>query len=407
MGAAALAVLVAVIAACQPVKPAGPPAPPQPPPPPSQYCHPSTPTNAAGYQAAFDGLRAVNAGLWVAMDGGTPVHLGGNRTLWLFGDVVLGRWQPGGPVDPYWGLDNNGFVVQTGNCFRPIREPLPDPAPNEWVWPTGAVVSGGQVLVFGQHMRKAGSGGFDFTFVDSRVYRFSLSSLSLQSHSSLPVPTSPNYGEAVYLDRDNNMLYAYGRKRQPRDPNCSFFCPPVDHQYVARAPLSGIGNANNWQFWGGGLDPALPIPELWLPAAQANQATPILFDREVDVATAEEPVPEPPSAEEAPAASFRVAQWNGAYLGSAFPWDVIGRDIETWDADQPQGPWVKREQTAVDVSGSVPSPSFPYGGRVVLDLPGVAPMALWSVNRNPFEAVLSNPTLYKVHFAQPHPDSYQ
>src|SRR4051794_38738302 len=57
---------------------------PIPPDPPSVYCHDSTPSNAAGYQAAFNGLRAANTAGWIANDGGLPVALADGRVIWLF-----------------------------------------------------------------------------------------------------------------------------------------------------------------------------------------------------------------------------------------------------------------------------------------------------------------------------------
>lgn len=84
----AVGALASIAATCQAAKP---PAPPPPPPPPSVYCHPTTPTNAQQYQAAFDGLRAANTAGWVANDGGLPVKLPDGRVLWMFGDTISAR----------------------------------------------------------------------------------------------------------------------------------------------------------------------------------------------------------------------------------------------------------------------------------------------------------------------------
>lgn len=384
--AVALVAAALVGAACQGTK-----APPPigPPPPPETYCAPAAPTNANEYYAAFEGLRAANAGYFVAADGGIPIPLPAGRILWFFGDTVLGRWTPGSPVSPYLGLANNSFVFQYGNCFKPMIEAIPDLPGGEWIWPTGAVEQGGVLRVFGQHMKPA-PGPLGFAFVRTVVVTFSLPGLTmLQPIYALPVQGAPNYGETVFTD--GTWVYAYGRVRQP--PGC---CVPVDHHYVARAPI-GSFLTGGWQYWDDD-DPLLPPPGAWV--SDPNLADPMQFEgNDPDMVT---------SAGEGPAAGFPVAPLNGAFFGSAIRIDTFPFDLETWHGAAVQGPWTMDLEPAVDVPdyGAGGSGRYAYGGRIVLGLPGVvSPIALWSVNHQSFDAVLNAPDLYKVLFATPDPAS--
>ncbi|MGQ0805256.1 MAG: hypothetical protein ACT4PI_15510 [Actinomycetota bacterium] len=391
--AVAVALIAAAIvgAACQGTK-----APPiGPPPPPETYCAPAAPTNANEYYAAFEALRAANAGYFVASDGGIPIPLPAGRILWFFGDTVLGRWTPGSPVNPYLGLANNSFVYQYGNCFKPMIEAIPDLPGGDWIWPTGAVEQGGVLRVFGQHMRPA-PGPFPFEFVEAVVLTYSLPGLTKQGPTYvLPVPKSPNYGETVFSD--GTYVYAYGRIRQP---GCC-----ADHHFVARAPL-GSFLSGGWEFWkDDDILMAGDPSEMW--SAIAADRDPMAFESDdLDMFLSEG---------EGPLAGFPVTpHGGGAFYGSALHFDLFPGDLEIWHsagsiaANKPAGPWDVDDQLAVNVPDYTAGGSgrYAYGGRVVLSLPGVvSPIALWSVNHESFDAVLNAPDLYKVIFATPDPAS--
>ena len=378
----AVGALASIAATCQAAKP---PAPPPPPPPPSVYCHNTTPTSAAQYQAAFDGLRAANTAGWVANDGGLPVNLGNGRVLWMFGDTLIGA-PPSGPVN-LLGIANNGFVVQQGNCFTPMTEPIPDPGPERWIWPTGAVVEGNVLRVFGLHMRRTQAAPpFNFALVSLDVTTFSLPGLDrLGPRQSLPFPTTPSYGETVVVQGE--YVYAYGQKRDENPIPDSF---PIPTHYVARAKIGSV-LTGPWEFWEG----PPPSGDVWVPN-QPVAAMPMVFDNPDDG----NPVPTPL---EGPLAGFAVGH-NGGYVGSSFMIDVFSNDgVWSWDSTAPQGPWTRRPTPAVDVSHQNlhPDRHFAYGGRVVFNVPGSSPIGLWSTNHKSFNAVLANPNLYKVWFAPP------
>ena len=56
----------------------------------SQYCAPTTPTDAPSYQSAFDTLRRTYTE-WATADGAVPVRLSASKTLWMFGDTFIGK----------------------------------------------------------------------------------------------------------------------------------------------------------------------------------------------------------------------------------------------------------------------------------------------------------------------------
>ena len=377
---ATIAALVLFAAACEPGKKNAAPPPPGPPPPPSEYCASAAPDTPAEYQQAFDALFAANTGYWAASDGATPVPLPDDRILWLFGDTIVGIRQPSGAINPFIGVANNGFVVQDGECFEPTIEPIaPELGASQWIWPSGAVVEGNVLHVFGGRFERTGPQPLEFTLLSMEVSTFSLPDLEFQSRVTLSPtvqPDKPIYGEAVLVD--SGHVYMYGRL-----PEGGF----SEEHYLARAPLEDFLTAP-WEYWTG---------VAWSPTAAL--AMPLMFD---DGNPSTPPV-------EGPNSPLRVAvnaaSMTEPYLASGFGVDGFGGDIQTWSAAQREGPFTLVSDPAVDtdMTSCAFSPNqLVYGGQVHLDLPA-EPIALWSINATTLEAVLANADLYKVCFAEPDP----
>jgi hypothetical protein len=384
--AVAAVAAVAVAASCTP---------PPPPPPPTQYCAPAAPASPTAYNAAFDGLRGAGT-RWLASDGAVHAPLADGRVVWLFGDTIVGERQPNGAVAAGWRLLNNSIVVQSGACFAPLTagsrgneaEPIPDAAADEWSWPTAAVVEGTTLRVFTYHMRRTGSGVFGFEQVRMEIASLSLPSLTFTGTHALPAwkpagetvpPSWASTGTSA-----GGYFYAYGRVRQAGP-----LFPP-DHHYVARVPVGQALTDSAWEFWTGDATG-------W--TGDATAAVALAFDDDPTDAT-------PAGPDRGPIAPLAVAPDGAGFLGSALDADVFSTTIATWDATTPQGPWVRRA-VAADTSGTVdtdgpgpdgPADLFGYGGRVVLDLAG-SPMAIWSVNHPSLDAVLADPSRYRVWFA--------
>jgi hypothetical protein len=356
--------LAGVGVACAPTKP-------PPPPPPTQHCVSSTPDTAAEYQSAFDGLRNAGTG-WLASDGSLPVPLPDGRILWLFGDTI----RSGAP------LVNNSFVVQDDNCFRPVFEPLADPAGDQWLWPTAGVVEGSMLRVFALHMVHVDQPVFPFAYVRMVVASFSLPNLTpIGGLVQVPgsVGTQPSYGQTVVVANDGGTDYVYAYGKTSTGTGLS----TVVNHHLARVPLGQV-LTGTWEVWDGNADPSE-----W--SSDPGDRAPLTFS---------DPDSDPAGPDDGPKAPLAVSSVTGGFLGSALEWDVLSDQLETWDAPAPQGPFTFRA-LAVDIwPGSPPAGEFGYGGRVVLDLPG-APIALWSINNEDFNAVLANLSLYKARFETP------
>lgn len=379
----------AVAAACQPVKAPTTESSTPPAPPPPEYCAPTAPSNAQQYQSAFDALFAANTAGWVASDGGSPFTLPDGRILWMFGDTLTGRLGAGtNGAASLEKFASNGFIVQQDNCFKPRTEPVPRVG-NQWFWPTDAIVDGANTLyVFGFRMKPA-PGPFPFDRVHMEVARFALPDLTYLGRATLPhtgSPPTPTYGENVLVDGDTVYLYGHFK---------NFL---AGRHYVARVPLSQLFTSSAWQFWNDD-DPMTPDPtDDWL-ANPPGGADPIVFDDLSD----------PPTID-GPGAGLYVAPnpVGGGLLGSAFPVDAFDkRFIETWAAGAPQGPFTLMPEPAFDIRtahGTLTDPRTAYGGRVVLDLPD-GPIAQWSIGHPSIDAILANPSLYRVWFRTPNPGS--
>src|SRR5262249_16791156 len=150
--------------------------------------------------------------------------------------------------------------------FRPMTEPIPDPAPGEFEWPTGAVQQGSALLVLALHMRTGGSPPFNFELVNTDVARFSLPDLTFQSVTKLPLPASPTYGENLVAD--GQYVYAYGQTHETVANTV-----PIARHYVARAPLAGVLDPSAWRFW----QNVAPGQDPWA-SNNPQDADPMLYD---------------------------------------------------------------------------------------------------------------------------------
>jgi hypothetical protein len=382
----AVGALASIAATCQSAKPPAP----QPPPLPTQYCAPSTPDAPLEYQSAFDNLFATNTAGWVASDGGLPIPLndGTDRILWLFGDTIIGRLGAGANgAASSERLASNGFVVQSGNCFRPMTDLVPRTG-NQWFWPTGAAMAPGNVLyIFGFRMRpKPEVPDFPFELVHMEVAKFSLPNLTSLGRQTLPhtSSTQPTYGETVLVGADG-LLYLYGHKKSGL----------VGHHYIAKVSLDQLFDGTAWEFWKDDIPlVAGDVTEEWVPGAP-GEADEIVFNYQTG----------PPTVD-GPAAGIYMAHntIGTGLLGSAFRVDALDkRFIETWAAAEPQGPFTLAPVPAFDIRtahGGLNDAQKSYGGRVVFDVLG-GPIVQWSINHNSFDAILANPGLYKVWFRAP------
>jgi hypothetical protein len=380
---AALAAGGALVAAgCVPL----PPSPPPPPPPPvATYCAPSAPSSPATYQAAFDALRHTYTE-WASADESVPIDLPDGRVVWVFDDTSVGHLLADGTLSPSNALARNSFVVQSGACFTPLlggvplarTSLIPEPAANEWYWPTSGVVDAAhnQLLVFVLHVQRTGTGPLDFTILDVRVATFSLPGLTLTGVQPLPFPTSSlAYGSTSFDDATNAMapdVYAYVSNQR--------------NAYVARASVDEV-LTGPWEFWDG---------TGW--SSDSTQAAPMAWN---GIPSSFDPghVFGPGSG---PAAQPSVIADGTGYLLTAKLADAFSSDVSVFTGASPTGPWTYVGQ----VADTTQPDTIAYGAYTQLALPGTSgPTTVYNTNVSPF---LSNPPpssiqSYGPHFVVPDP----
>ncbi len=350
----------------------------------------------ADYEAAFAGVRNTDLE-WAAGDGGAPVRLPDGRVVWIFGDTFIGRVQPDRSLAPGWGLVNNTIIVQEGACFRPLMggtrgsrtDLIPDPGTNHWYWPNTGVVAGGALRVFLFHMAYDPSQieGWEWRVDGVEIATFSLPDLTFAG-TVRPASLNALMGPAAEFvmwgpgaeNPGDGYVYVYGRNDDS------------DQHYVARV-LEAQVTSGSWEFWAGDgqpwtTDPASASPMVFLDAS--GQIAPVAFGS-------------PPQPGSRPDAHLWVSQHGSGYLASAKLVEVFSDDVSTWYAPSPAGPW----QYVGMAAGPPPNPrarpdQILYLGRVVTDLPGGVPVAMWSSHvPGPWSIIAADTDLYKVHVASP------
>ena len=365
-------VVACLLAACVPVTTAAPPPPPPPPPQPvSQYCAPATPTNATGYQSAFNTLRRTYTE-WATADGAVPVLLSASKTLWMFGDTLVGKVKSSGAIPTNAPIVSNSAVLQTGSCFTPMLGGAPlhrsawiaDPAAQQGYWPASAVTDPGanRLYVFLLHfVRTPTTQGFDTTVVGTRIARFKLSTLQLLGISSADLAgtsTTTPYGSTAF--EHEGFAYMYSSND--------------GHIKVARAPLASVESQSTWSYWmNGGVDPESDDDDKWSAPGNHSQAADMPFS-----ITVEENLTTLDFG--APIAPLRVEPYGVGFLGTAMLVDGFVPRAVAFIAPTPQGPWT---YVAPDIA-TTPNGLRSYGAQTPFGLQGAPPpMLIHSINVEP------------------------
>jgi hypothetical protein len=359
------------IAGCRPLSP--------PPPPVAQYCAPSMPSSAAGYQAAFDNLRRTYTE-WISADSAFPVSLPDGRVAWFFGDTFTGQTNPDGSIPANAGFIHNSAVIQSGPCFAPLMGGavharssfIPDPAPNEWYWPSGEVVDSGVLRVFVLHMQGIppvpSAPGLAFKTLDVSVASFALPLLTPLGVQPLPFPTTANgttipYGSTA-LAAPDGYVYLHGEVQ--------------GNAYVARTPVGHVPDGP-WQFFDGSSwssDPAQAAPMSWSNVPPRSPA----------FGSGAGPVAQP-----------WVVPYKSGYLATSELVDGFSNQVLGFTAPAPQGPWTY-QGVIVDAPQNPPS----YSASTRFNLPGTSsPIVIYSVNNTVFSSGPTSISLYGPRFVDP------
>lgn len=209
------------------------------------------PRTAAQFQSMFDRL----SGGWAGGDGAATVVLPDGRTLWVFGDTIVGRPADSGPgYAPGAYMVHNSFVLQDGGRLRPVngpggREVLPNRPDGAFSWPTAGIVDGGQLILFASRMHVTGTGSFDFAQLGTDlavvdVPRGGDPLVRTVTHVSASNGTTrPSWGQS--LVRVGGWIYVYGTFTDPRPYRFG------KELYVARARPGQPGDVSSWQYHDG------------------------------------------------------------------------------------------------------------------------------------------------------------
>jgi hypothetical protein len=210
---------------------------------------------------------------WLGGDGAYTVDLGGERTLWLFGDTFLAR-EPGGSASDALFLRNT-VAVQTGR--DPSRALMAffwgtadDGAPRsfvaqdglDWFWPGGGARIGGTLLLFYGRIRTPAGDPSGFESVGWRAFVIDDPdddpSAWAMRDAILPVDTGGIHPGTALLLRDG-YLYAYAERGD------------VEHDvYLVRwvAADAGGGDLSSPEWWCGDEwsracsgDPGVVVPQ--------------------------------------------------------------------------------------------------------------------------------------------------
>ncbi len=215
-------------------------------------CTVATPATAAGFQAMFD---AKNDDGWSGGDQAASLPLPDGRTLWVFGDTVLGRQARSGGYAPGTKMVSNSFLLQDRGCLRAVNGPrrtavIPNARNGDKYWPLAAAVDAGRLVVTAARVRPTGHGPFDFTGVGTEAAVFTLPRLGVprfERMARLPSTgqpeTRPQYGHAIVVDKGYTYVYA-SRKVMSR----LVFGKAVS---VARVPVGHLLDLPAWRYWDG------------------------------------------------------------------------------------------------------------------------------------------------------------
>lgn len=214
-------------------------------------CGTPAPTAAKGYQAMFD---AMNTAGWSGGDGASSVPLPDGRSLWLFGDTILGPEAPGGGYGAGTRMVHNSFVIQDRGCLRAVNGPrggevLPDSG-TAFYWPTAGLALGDRLYVFAARVVATGDRPFDFRAVGTDLAVFALANgsdprlLRVVGTPSRSAPdTVPQWGQAVLGPQGDGYVYVYATARVDAPYHFG------RELYVARVRPAGLEDPEQWRFF--------------------------------------------------------------------------------------------------------------------------------------------------------------
>ncbi len=294
-------------------------------------CPVPAPSTAAGYQAMFDapgdaGTGDVVAGRtegWVGGDQAASVALPDGRTLWMFGDTLLGSVTADGTYTRGTRMVHNSFVLQDRGCLDTVDPAvgtvLPDPrqgaAEDVHYWPQTGVVDGGELVVFAARIEVTGQTLSDFRAVGSDLAVYALADGQdpvLRSMEATPSsdagPQDTKWGAAVVTSGGHHYVYGVRNVEAPLAFGTSV--------QLARVRVGELADAAAWTFFDGTRYVSDPAAAAVLDGADA-------------------------AAGRGWSQSFSVHTSDGRFVAVYKELDFLGDRVRVAVADDPSGPFTE------------------------------------------------------------------
>lgn len=266
------------------------------------------------------------AGEVLGVDGAYSVPVASGRSLWIFGDTVLGTWTADGSRSMSAMPANSAAIVRDADWtsgFKGARWVKPAPvlsasSDKRRRWPLDAVRVGGRTWLYWVEIEPTGGTGlFDFAVVASGVARLG-SHFGAVAIRPLWDGWTPTYGTSALPWKGTLYAYAGG---------------PAS--YLARVMPGRLREAGAYSYWAG--------EGKW--AGDPGKAAPL--------------------PESGPEMSVRWNPYLGAFLMVYIP--PLGREIKLRTAPEPWGPWSEPRSVAPCQPEGDPDASC-YGAKQHVEL---------------------------------------
>lgn len=296
----------------------------------------------------------------LGMDGAYSVSVGGGKSLWIFGDTLIGRWLPGGRREITGFPPNTAAIADDASwptAFSSARflgggaEPgavlvAPGFSEKRRLWPMDAVEVAGKFWLFYVEIEPFGKGPLDFKVTGTGVAEGA--GRPPRQFKALPAlwdGSAPSFGASAMVHDGYLYLYAAG-----------------DKTYLARKPV-GRPDAGPYSYWAG--------DGKWASDVKAAAALP----------------------GSGPELSVRYNAYLKAFVMFYVP--PFGKTVEARFAPAPWGPWSDNRHVAACQPAEVPGAMF-YGAKqhVELDSEGGRKVIVTYNTNAPEAALLEHPGTY-------------
>lgn len=344
---------------------------------PAPVCSTPAPTTAAGYETL---IRGAMNGRWYHGDFGGSVMLPNGKTLWVFGDTIIGdaAAQKGNAA-----IHNSAILVDKG-CASILSGTLPDGKDTAWVNPPASMdvpdkddyywlntpfMDGTTLRAFLGHLYNDAD-GFHPIGADLATYTIENGVPKLSSVVETPGSASygltPVWGAGVISDGGYNYILGSMSKNEPLVFG--------HYYYVARVPVGSTTDKSAWEFWNGSS---------WV--TNQTEVTPII------------------NGVAGLAAGVTIYKnAAGEFVIISKKADSFGTDLVAWKATTITGPWT---EVTPPLMSPVPQPNYTTQdytylglGHPWINLSSGKMLVSWSLGSN--DASFFGDSRYGVYFSE-------